>query len=430
MKKTFIYSVLTATTLLATSCNQEFLNPSAASEQQVVNDVNGLIALANGLQYRLTIGRASPGYALPTAVGLTTKELKVLNAGNGDEAFLETGAGSVQNPNSVISNLWNQSHLVKANADNILNNVNIVQDAGTKSGLIAYASIFKALALGNLATGWEQAPLVVGTNAAFVPRADVLKAAITTLESAATALATPVSANFTSRIVPGIDLANTIQALIARYSLMLGDNDKALAAAAKVDLTKKSAFNFDDTSRNPMFDVVFSNRNVTEPTNTDFGLPASLKPDAADKRISFFFQTSSATNNLGRASFYTANNTALPVYLPGEIILIKAEANARKGNLDAAVTELNNVLTKTTDAWGIGAGLPVYAGEKSAAAILTEIYKQRSIELFLQGFRLEDSRRFGRPGPGTAGAERTRNWYPYPTTEKDNNTNTPNDPAI
>ena len=430
MKKTFIYTIITASTLLATSCNKEYFNPSAASEEQVVNDVNGLIALANGLQYRLTIGRASPAYALPTAVGLTTKELKVLNAGNGDEAFLETGAGSVQAPNSITSNLWNQSHLIKANADNILNNVSKVQDAGTRSGLIAYASIFKAIALGNLAMGWEQAPLVVGEKAAFSPRADVLKLAITTLESAATALATPVSANFTSRIVAGIDLSNTVQALIARYSTMLGDNDKALAAAAKVDLTKKSAFTFDDAARNPMFDAVFSNRNVTEPTNTDFGLPAILKPSAQDKRIPFFFQTAVAGNNLGRASFYTSNSSALPVYLPGEIILIKAEANARKGNVDAAITELNNVLTKKTDVWGIGADLPAYTGDKTAAAVLTEIYKQRSIELFLQGFRLEDSRRFGRPGPGVAGAERTRTWYPYPQAERDNNPSTPADPAI
>jgi hypothetical protein len=131
MKKTFIYSLITATTLVATSCNQEYLNPSAASEQQVVNDVNGLIALANGLQYRLTVGRASPGYALPTAMGLTTKELKVLNAGNTDELNLEAGGLAVQGNNTIITNLWNQSHLVRANADNILNNVSIVTDAGT-----------------------------------------------------------------------------------------------------------------------------------------------------------------------------------------------------------------------------------------------------------------------------------------------------------
>ncbi len=417
--------------LVATSCNKEYLNPSSASEPQVVNDVNGLIALANGLQYRLTVGRASPGYALPSAIGLTTKELKVLNAGNTDELNLEAGGLAVQGTNSLVSNLWNQSHLVRANADNILNNVDKVStDAGTRSGLIAYASIFKALALGNLANGWEQSPITTGDNAPFVARTEVLKSAVSILENAATALATAPSANFTSRVVSGIDLSNTVQALIARYSLMLGDNDKALAAAAKVDLTKKSAFSFDDTSRNPIFDPTFSNRNVTEPVNTDFGLPAALKPDAKDKRIGFFFQTAVAANNLGRASFFTANTTSIPVYLPAEMTLIIAEANARKGSIDAAIAALDKVLTKKTDVWGIGADLSAYAGDKTAAAVLTEIYKHRCIELFMQGFRLEDSRRFGRPAAGTTGAERTRNFYPYPQAERDNNKSTPADPAI
>ena len=430
MKKTLIYSLITALMLGATSCNEEYFNPSSASEQQVVNDVNGLIALANGLQFRLTVGRASPGYALPTAMGLTTKELKVLNAGNTDELNLEAGALAVQGNNSIVSNLWNQSHLVRANADNILNNINNVTDAGTKSGLIAYASIFKAMALGNLATGWEQSPITTGENAPFVARTEVLKNAVTILEAAATALATPPSVTFTSRVATGIDLSNTIQALIARYSLMLGDNDKALAAATKVDLTKKSSFAFDDNSRNPMFDATFSNRNVTEPINQDFGLPAALKPDAKDKRIAFFFQTTVPANNLGRASFYTANTTVTPVYLTGEISLIIAEANARKGSVDAAIVALDRVLTKKIDVWGLGADLPAYAGDKTVAAVLTEIYKQRCIELFMQGFRLEDSRRFGRPGAGVAGAERSRNWYPYPLTERDNNKSTPADPAI
>ncbi len=88
------------------------------------------------------------------------------------------------------------------------------------------------------------------------------------------------------------------------------------------------------------------------------------------------------------------------------------------------------MLTKKTDVWTIGADLPAYEGEATAAAVLTEIYKQRCIELYLQGFKLEDSRRFGRPGAGTTGAERTRNFYPYPQAERDNNKSTPADPAI
>jgi hypothetical protein len=432
MKKIIIYSILVTSLWGVTSCQQEYTNPSAANEEQATGSVNGLIAVANGIQYRYTIGRASPVYALITANGLTARELTVLNAGNTDEEFLRLGGSNVQGANAVLSNLWNQSNLVKANADIILKNISNVQDLGTRSGLIAYASIFKALALGNLATFWEQAPIEVSESAKFSTRAEVLKTAISTLETAATAVsANAPSGYFNSFIVPGIDIPNTIQALIARYALMAGDYDKALAAANKVDVAKRSYFAFDDISRNPIFDVTFGNRNVTEPINKTFNLSGELAPNAADKRIGFYFQSVSTALNSGRASFFTANNTGIPIYLPGEIMLIRAEVYARKGDLDNAIVELNKVLTKKTDAWGIGADLPAYAGIKTANAILTEIYKNRCIELFLSGLKLEDSRRFGRASAGTAIAERTRNWYPYPLTERDNNkTNTPADPAI
>jgi hypothetical protein len=120
------------------------------------------------------------------------------------------------------------------------------------------------------------------------------------------------------------------------------------------------------------------------------------------------------------------------VYVPGEMMLIRAEAYARKGELPKAITELNRVLTKkpAADPFGLGADLPAYSGPETKEAILLEILRNRNIELAFQGFRLEDSRRFGRPGPGTTGAERNRNFLPYPRTERDNNINTPADPAI
>ncbi len=431
MKKIVTYSVLVIGLIAAASCStdQSYVNPSTASEPQVVNDVNGLIALCNGLQFRFTVSRASPGYAYATTTGLVTRELTVLNAGNADEDALRQGANNVTFANSLPRNVWTQCNLTKASADLILKNIGIVTDAGTKSGIVAYAAIYKALALGTMAQFWQQVTIKSEEAATFSTREDALKEAIATLENAATALATPPSATFIGRIVPGIDLANTVQALIARYANMLGDNDKALAAAAKVDLTKRSFWSFDDTSRNPLFESLFSNRNVAEP-NVGFGLPAMLMPAATDRRTAFYYTAATSTINAGFASFYRANNTPVPVYLPGEMLLIRAEALARKNDLAGAVAELNKVLTKTTDAWGIGAAQPAYSGATTADAVLTEIYRNRCIELFMSGMKLEDSRRFGRPAAGATGAERSRNWMPYPNTERQNNPNTPADPAI
>ena len=432
MKKLFIPVILTGLCLTQFACsNKEYLNPSTVSQSQAVSSSDGLLTLSNGLQYRYTTGGAlSILYASTAGAGLTTREEAVLNAGNADETNLALGLSNISNINSVVRNLWTQSHLVRSNAELILASTGVVSEAGTKSGIVAYASIFRALSLGTLGLFFEQSPITTGNNVPFVPRAQVFKEAITTLEAAATQVATtPASADFTGKIVPGIDLANTIQALIARYALFSGDYDKALAAAAKVDLTKKSVFNFDDNTRNPLFEYTFGNLNVFQPTNANLGLTGVLTPDAADKRIAFLTKpsTNTAVTPVIATAFYTANNAAVPVYLPGEMLLIQAEAAARKGDLAGAVTALNKVLTKTaaTDVFGIGAGLPAYAGAQTADAILTEIYKNRQIELAYQGFRLEDSRRFNRPGPGVAGAERNRNFFPYPLTERNNNTSTP-----
>ena len=292
-------------------------------------------------------------------------------------------------------------------------------------------TLYNAVAAGGLTT--REMPVQTGKSAPFVPRVQVLTQIVQQLEAAATTVAaTPVSAAFTARMAPGMDVPNTIQALIARYSLMAGDYDKALAAAGRVNLTARSVFSFDDNTRNPVFETAFSNVNVFAPQNATLGLPADIAPDPNDRRLAFYLRSNpTPQQNLG-TGFYTSAGQPVPVYLPGEMLLIRAEAFARKNDLTNAVTELNRVLTKTPaqDVFGVGAGLPAYAGPQTQAAILTEIYRNRQIELAFQGFRLEDSRRFGRSGPGTAATfERNRNFLPYPLTESDNNPSTPTTPV-
>jgi hypothetical protein len=432
MKTKILIFVLCLITLVA--CDTVYLNPSSASQDQVVTDPLGLITLANGLQFKYSVTRLSPNYTVPTASGIVTGELTVTNAGNTDEENLRLGGNNVIGSNGVVSNLWNQSQLVRTNADLILNNLSIVPDQGLKGALQAHATIYKALAMGNLAMFWESAPITSETNAPFVSRTVILQQIIQMLEAAITELEkAAIPATFTSRIVPGIEYNNTLNALLARYALMAGDYNKALAAANLVTLstTSRSVMNHDDASQNALFFVSLSNRNVTEPVNTVFSLPAALQPPSTDKRISFFFNPSGGTGtvNRGRASFFTANNSAIPIYRPGEIMLIKSEAHVRKStpDLTEAVNQLNLVLQKVpaSDALGIGADLPAYSGVVGTTEILEEIYRQRCIELYLSGMRLEDSRRFGRPQ-----AERVRNFMPYPFSERDNNSNTPTDPAL
>jgi len=104
--------------------------------------------------------------------------------------------------------------------------------------------------------------------------------------------------------------------------------------------------------------------------------------------------------------------------------LIKAEVYARQPDLVNGLIELNKVVTKTTDPFGVNANQPILV-VATQAELLEQIYRHRSIELFMSGLKLEDMRRFGRPN-----AERKRNLMPYPLRERDNNPNTPADPAF
>ncbi len=414
--------------IMLTSCDKtEYLNPGQASNESVVKDVNGLLALCNGLQQKYSIGRQSPVYASITAAGLSTNELIVLNQGNTDEANLSAGKGNVLGSNAVVTRLWEQSLLTKGNAELIINNIGIVGDAKTKNALLCYANLYRGLALLQLGTFWEQAPLSIGKVASFSPRVDVLNEALKMFQEGSVAA---LDATFPSSLVGGIDFVNTFNALTARTYNMLGNSDKALESANKVDLTKKSEFTFDAVTRNPIFDVHYSNANVCEPADANLGLKGSNIPADADGRVLFYLKTKTFTAMNDGKGFFTANDSKIPLYLPGEMLLIKAECLARKNQLPDAITALNMVLTKTTDVYNVNAALPAYSGPQTQEDVLNEIYKNRCIELYNSGLRLEDSRRFGKPNPADAGADRTRNFYPYPTSERDNNPKTPADPAI
>jgi hypothetical protein len=432
--KTYKSIILFCSILLVapTACNKEYLDPSSISQNQVVNSVDGLIGLANGLQYRYSVGRQSPVYSTIAASGFTAQELRLVNAGNTDEANLNVGAGSVDGNNSVVRQLWTQSLLTIKEADLIFNSLNIVSDPGTKLGLKSYATIFKTLSLGNMANYFEQVIVTIGDDQPFISRTEALQQAVVLLQELATDLGsgTAIPASFTSRTPNSINIPNTTYALLARYQLELGNYDAALEAANRVDLTVRSFFRYDAANPNPIWNT---SNNVLQPRNATLGLPVGLAPATTDGRLGVYLSTPTPST-LSYGTFFNAANSSIPVYLPGEIILSKAEVYARKNQLNEAVAELDKVLTKMAlpaqDAWSLGAGLPAYSGPMTQEAILEEIYRQRSIELFMSGSRLADSRRFNRPGPGTPNAERNRNFYPYPFAERDNNPNTPADPAI
>ncbi|TMI75598.1 MAG: RagB/SusD family nutrient uptake outer membrane protein [Bacteroidetes bacterium] len=426
--KISIYGVAVVLLLSQASCKKNYSNPNAAGSDQAFSSQAGMTGVANGLQRIYTAGRASNLYNRVTINGLVTKEQTVLNQGNTGEYQLQLGGGSVDGTNTLMAGLWTTSNKIIYDADKVINAAQGLPDKNYASGLIGYATIFKALAIGDMAMFWEKVPEGIGTSVNFIDRVQGFNKAITAIDNALTAItANPISSTFLLNIPAGISIPNTLHALKARFSLYAGNYTNALAEANLASLTTKSTFNFTTVNLNPIFETTTSTNNVTAVANTTtLSLPAGLQPDAGDKRVPFYTTNAYASKVLG---FGAATTTPWPVYLPGEMILIKAEAYARQAvpDLVNALVQLNLVVTKTPagDVYGVGADLPPLVGPFTQAQLLDQIYKHRSIELFMSGLKLEDMRRFGRPN-----AERTRNLLPYPFIERDNNPNTPPDPTF
>jgi len=409
-------------------CKKDFTDPNRATDEQVFSSAKGLTGVVTGLQRVYALGRGSTLYNLITINGLTTNELISVNTGNTAEEQLKTGGNLVDGNHTMLTTFWTTCNKVIYDADQVISNAKNLADKNYASGLIAYASIFKALSIGDMAEFWEKVPSGTGLNVNFIDRIDGYKKAIGVLDEAiATISANAISSAFLSNIPAGIDIANTLHALKARYSLFAGLYSQALAEANLVDLTKKSTFNFDALSNNPLYEIATATNNVVQPKDSTLGLPPSLAPSLTDGRVPFYTSINATTAPRFRINgFGAAATTAIPVYLPGEMILIKAEAYARAATPDLvnATLELNKVVTKNNDIYGVNANQPPVA-PATVQALLDEIYRQRCIELFMSGLKLEDMRRFNRPT-----SERKRNLMPYPLRERDNNPNTPPDPAF
>lgn len=436
MKKLIILLLLPALFLMP-SCQKEFVNPNDADGGELVKSAEGLTALIVGLKKEYSVGANSALYNAVACNGLTTRELYVLNTGNGALAALESGKGNVGANNAFLINVWSSCHKVKANAQLLIDNAGNVRETGTTEMIRVYGHVFKAMAIGTMANFWEQIPTEVvtadqflnGQRPTFKTRTAALQEALDLLNAAAPiAEATPPSTFFNTKVGTDIDIKNLLYALQARYNLMLGQYAAAATAAGKVDISKKSVFKFDAVSQNPVFRISLVTNNVFNGL-PNFGLPDTLKPEAADARIPFYLGNNTAPVKV--QGFFKNDADPIPLYLPGEMALIQAECMARQDMLPEAITALNTIRTKAADAFGVTAKLGAYAGDPSNKdEILMDIYRQRCIELYMNGLKLDDSRRFGRPGPNETGEERSRNFYPYPTVERDNNPNTPPDPAI
>jgi hypothetical protein len=439
MKANILLIALCCAILVALAgCSLDQLSPNAPTDAQVLSTPEGVKAVAVGMQ-------AQYGESVNETIEVSNflaKMFVTMPASVLGLRELETGGTDVQPFNGTVNNMWSTHFRTIKSAEDLINNApKVPLTPGTRSGILALARLFKAMSLGELIECYEKLPTEVtaSTTPTFSDRTTVLNYVISLLEAARDEYASqPASAytDFNSTILGiGFDLPNTIQAMIARYALIKGDYAKSLAAANAVDLTKTSSMFYNSTtSRNPIF-LITVQLVYYKPVRS-----FRLNSEAGDGRVAYWVSPSTATSfhaipvdDFGQ---FKTDNAKYYVYLPGEIMLIKAEAYARQNDLANALTEVNRARTKTTDAAGIGANLPAKTSAQLSTqqAMLDEIYNQRLYELLMLGTRLGDTRRFNKqaadPAVPKAQWSRTRNWFPYPDTERLSNPNTPADPSL
>ena len=402
---------------IPTACDLDIANPNAAPEGEVLTTVPGIRALAIGMQGNF-------GDALEEAIyipGLISGELGNTNATQSTTREFQrapSANSAIETTNSDVLDLWVKNYVVVKAANQILDNIDAVGFApGTRAGIVALAKLHKAMAFGTLIEAFEQIPIQDVDDPPFANRAAVLTEILALLASAKTdATGTPLTTEFTGTILaPGFDLLNTIRAMQARYSLAAGNYADAITFANEVPPAATSTVVFTSADENILRDLYHGLRY--------FGAIASFRTNAepGDTRVDAKTMTTTLSA-FGGASLVETNlfltvTSPIPLFSQDELTLIKAEAHARLNQLPEARDEINIVRAR--------AGLPAKTATDlpTQAAVLDEIYRQRTYSLFSTGLHWADQRRFGRI------AEAKVRYLPYPFAERATNPNTPADPA-
>lgn len=417
--------VLLAATLGSTACDLNLVNPNAPTEAEVLSSSDGLIALSLGMQEQY----ASSILTYVRAPALVTDEWGTQTRALAADQALFTG-GAIDPSFGVVSGPYFVTYRVIRSANNLLAGVpGSDLPPPTQAGILATAKLFKAMALGMAIQQYERVPIDADIAGAVPqPRPVVLAEVIRLLESARTDLAPFTDANlaaFRARALsPGFDLRNTVDAMLARYYLISGQYQQANDAAARVNLNSVSVFTFPTPTVNPVQNYAFGLLYVG-------GLQSFVtEAEPGDQRPAFWLNTTAPllTSTQGTPPVrlyplrqYSGQNDPYPVYLPGEMLLIRAEAQARLGNLDQARTLINQVRSKAPTAVTPGANLPALTAAQlpTQAAILRQIAYERRYELYMQGLRWEDLRRLGQ----FAGRQPKASFLPLPESECQTNPN-------
>ena len=389
-------SALALSAVILTGCDLDLTNPNAPTEETVLPDPEGIMSLAVGMQGQM----AGSMLAYVRAPALVTDEWAPGSAALADVRSMF--AADVDPSFGIVGTPYQSTYRIFRSADNLIENADQVGlPAPMATGITALARLHRAMALGYAILHYREVPIETAFEGGVPqPRDVVLEEIISQLRAAEADLGTVSDAElsgFRSRVLdPNFDLRNTVQAMLARYLLIAGRYDEAIAAAENVSPSVLSAYSYTGGDRNPVQNYAFGLNYVTPL------MSFAREAEAGDQRVDFWVDTTEVRViegvEVATMEAYSGQSDPFPVYLPGEMLLIRAEAHARLNNLDEARRLINEVRTQCDAPVNEPTAClePLSDAELATAEdILAQILYERRYELYQQGLRWEDIRRLG-----------------------------------
>lgn len=422
--------VVTAAAGAVAGCSLDLVNPNGPKEEDVLSDAELTLTTVLGLQAQ---------YADNILVFVRAPELVTDQWSTRPQALAADQSlvrGTPDPTFGVVSDPFAAAYRISRTADLLRRNAPQVQGLSRTqlTGLTALSRLIEAMAVGHLTTQYERMPVRYDSAGAVpLPRAQVRDTVIAWLEQARAEVSTLSPAQldtFRTRAMDGINLPNTINAMLARYYLFDGQYPQAIAAAQRVPTAgagSLSVLNYPGTQINPLFQYMSLGQLRYVGARKEFFTEAVT----GDARPTYWADrvpgSANSTSGLPDSAFSFrayggSRNDAYPVYLPDEMRLIQAEAYARLSNFPEARRLINEVRTQCgTSAAEPQACLPALTVEDldTEAEVFRAILYERRYELFNQGLRWEDLRRlqaYTAERPAIA-------FLPFPQSECDRNPN-------
>ncbi|MCT1531951.1 RagB/SusD family nutrient uptake outer membrane protein [Sphingobacterium daejeonense] len=202
------------------------------------------------------------------------------------------------------------------------------------------------------------------------------------------------------------------QALLARVYLQMGEFDKALGYAEKVLAKKNTIIDYNTVDgelsdydgslfelggkNNPsiIFFLRCSFSNTLNPSRSSIDTAILKQFEENDLRGKIYFFRTEDDRTVFTGSY--AGDGAYQ-YFTGlsteEMLLIRAECNARKKNKDLVIRDLNLLRSHRFSDYQ-----PIPENSNEVNDLVDLVLKERRLELFMRGFRWEDARRLNREG--------------------------------